>query len=128
MLDHMKFNKEDYYPTTKIIAGYVNTELIGRVITYSKYKVGWYQNGMTINAYNGYTINSHLLQWNKPDEIGGLASTGEIRGVAVDQNHIPYYLVNFDHWINNSDTGDGIYTTFIKASDIMTKNLSRRQL
>lgn len=128
MLDHMKFNKEDYYPTTKIIAGYVNTELIGRVITYSKYKVGWYQTGMTLSAYNGYTINSNLLQWNKPDEIGGLASTGEIRGVAVDQNHIPYYLVNFDHWINNPDNGDGIYTTFIKASDIMTKNLSRGQL
>lgn len=128
MLDHMKFNKEDYYPTAKIIVGYANTELIGRAITYSKYKVGWYKTGMTISAYNGYAINSNLLQWNKPDEIGGLAPTGEIRGVVIDQNHIPYYLVNFNHWIDNPDTGDGIYTTFIKASDIMTKDLSREQL
>ncbi|MEK3626653.1 hypothetical protein AAA435_10750 [Lactobacillus crispatus] len=127
MLDHMKFNKEDYYPTTKIIVGYVNTELIGRAITYSKYKVGWCDE-ITVGAYNGYAINSNLLQWNKPDKIGGLASTGEIRGVVVDQNHIPYYLVNFNHWIDNPETGDGIYATFIKASDIMTKDLSREQL
>lgn len=127
MLDHMKFNKEDYYPTTKIIVGYVNTELIGRAITYSKYKVGWCDE-ITVGAYNGYAINSNLLQWNKPDKIGGLASTGEIRGVVVDQNHIPYYLVNFNHWIDNPETGDVIYATFIKASDIMTKDLSREQL
>lgn len=128
MIDHMKFNKEDYYPTTKIIAGYVNTELIGRAITYSKYKVGWSQTEMTIRAYDGYTIDSNSLQWNKPDEIGGLASTGRIGGIVVDQNHIPYYLVNFKHWIDNPGTGDAVYTTFIKASDIMTKDLSREQL
>lgn len=127
MLDHMKFNKEDYYPTTKIIAGYVNTELIGRTITYSKYKVGWCDE-TTVNDNNGYSIDSNSFKWNKPDEIGGLAPTGEIGGVVVDQNHIPYYFVNFDHWINNPDTGDGIYATFIKASDIMTKDLSREQL
>lgn len=128
MLDHMKFNKEDYYPTTKIIVGYVNTELIDRAITYSKYKVGWYENGVVLTDDNGYSINSNLLQWNKPDKIGGLAPTGTITGVVVDQNHIPYYLVDFAHWINNPNTGDGIYTTFIKASDIMTKDLSREQL
>lgn len=127
MLDHMKFNKEDYYPTTKIIVGYVNIELIGRVVTYSKYKVGW-SDETTISDCNGYSIDSNLLKWNKPDRIGGLAPTGEISGVVVDQNHIPYYLVDFDHWINNPNTGDGVYATFIKASDIMTKDLSREQL
>lgn len=127
MLDHMKFNKEDYYPTTKIIVGYVNIELIGRVVTYSKYKVGW-SDETTISDCNGYSIDSNLLKWNKPDGIGGLAPTGEISGVVVDQNHIPYYLVDFDHWINNPNTGDGVYATFIKASDIMTKDLSREQL
>ncbi|TDM67880.1 hypothetical protein CEE99_12945, partial [Lactobacillus crispatus] len=93
MLDHMKFNKEDYYPTTKISVGYVNTELIGRRITYSKYKVGWSREGV-INAYYSYSINSDSIQWNKPDEIGGLASTGEITGVVVDQHNIPYYIVD----------------------------------
>ncbi|MCT7770905.1 MAG: hypothetical protein N4R51_09075, partial [Lactobacillus crispatus] len=121
------FNKEDYYPTTKIIVGYVNIELIGRVVTYSKYKVGW-SDETTISDCNGYSIDSNLLKWNKPDGIGGLAPTGEISGVVVDQNHIPYYLVDFDHWINNPNTGDGVYATFIKASDIMTKDLSREQL
>ncbi|MCT7688026.1 hypothetical protein, partial [Lactobacillus crispatus] len=121
------FNKEDYYPTTKIIVGYVNIELIGRVVTYSKYKVGW-SDETTISGCNGYSIDSNLLKWNKPDGIGGLAPTGEISGVVVDQNHIPYYLVDFDHWINNPNTGDGVYVTFIKASDIMTKDLSREQL
>lgn len=127
MLDHMKFNKEDYYPTTKIIDGYVNTELIGRTITCSKYKVGWSREGI-INAYYTYSINSDSIQWNKPDEIGGLASTGEITGVVVDQHNIPYYIVDVNHWINNPNKGDGIYTPLIKASDIMTKYLSREKL
>ena len=127
MLDHMKLNQENYYPSTKIANNYIDCQLIGKQITYSNYKVGW------IRGYGGNVavvrVRVKDLSWNPPSEVGGIQPTGEIFSIAFDPDtKEPLYGVGFDHWIDNPDTGDGIYQTFIRASEINSRYLKGQQL
>lgn len=122
MLDHLLFNAHKFYPDTQVIKDYVDTSLIGKSITYSKYKVGWLSiagGNVPLNAFDDSTIS-----WTTPSDVdNNIASTGEISGISMAENKTAYYTVWFDHTVN-SGTGDGLYRMLIKASDIMKQNMS----
>lgn len=122
MIDHLLFNAHKFYPDTQVIKDYVDTSLIGKSITYSKYKVGWLNiagGNVPLNAFDDSTIS-----WTTPSNVdNNIASTGEISGISMAENKTAYYTVWFDHTVN-SGTGDGLYRMLIKASDIMKQNMS----
>lgn len=120
MLDHLLFNAHKFYPDTQVIKDYVDTSLIGKEITYSKYKVGWLNIGnASLNAFDDSTIS-----WTTPSDVdNNIASTGEILGISMAKNKTAYYTVWFDHTVD-SGAGDGVYRMLIKASDIMKQNMS----
>lgn len=122
MIDHLLFNAHKFYPDTQVINNYVDISLIGKSITYSKYKVGWLEvagGAVTVNK-----IDDSKISWTTPSDVdNNIASTGEILGIAMAENKTAYYIVWFDHTLDNG-TGDGIYRMLIKASDIMKQNMS----
>lgn len=127
MLDHMKLNQENYYPSTKIANNYIDCKLIGKQITYSNYKVGW----TSVEGGSVYVVEVRVkdLSWNPPSEVGGIQPTGEIFSIAFDPDtKEPLYGVVFEHWIDNPGTGDGVYRTFIRASEINSRYLKGQQL
>ncbi|MDB6248238.1 hypothetical protein [Lactobacillus amylovorus] len=122
MIDHLLFNAHKFYPDTQVIKDYVDTSLIGKSITYSKYKVGW------LEVAGGYVplnnFNDSAISWTTPSDVdNNIASTGEILGISMAKNKTAYYTVWFDHTVD-SGTGDGLYRMLIKASDIMKQNMS----
>lgn len=122
MIDHLIFNAHKFYPDTQVIKDYVDVSLIGKSITYSKYKVGW------LEAAGGYVslnnFNDSAISWTTPSDVdNNIASTGEILGISMAKNKTAYYAVWFDHTAD-SGTGDGLYRMLIKASDIMKQNMS----
>lgn len=120
MIDHLLFNAHKFYPDTQVIKDYVDTSLIGKSITYSKYKVGWLNiRNASLNAFDDSTIS-----WTTPSDVdNNIASTGEILGISMAKNKTAYYTVWFDHTVD-SGAGDGLYRMLIKASDIMKQNMS----
>lgn len=122
MIDHLLFNAHKFYPDTQVIKDYVDTSLIGKSITYSKYKVGWLNvagGNVSLNDFDDSAIS-----WTTPSDVdNNIASTGEISGISMAENKTAYYTVWFDHTVN-SGTGDGLYRMLIKASDIMKQNMS----
>lgn len=120
MIDHLLFNAHKFYPDTQVIKDYVDTSLIGKSITYSKYKVGWLDiRNASLNAFDDSTIS-----WTTPSDVdNNIASTGEILGISMAKNKTAYYTVWFVHTVN-SGAGDGLYKMLIKASDIMKQNMS----
>lgn len=120
MIDHLLFNAHKFYPDTQVINNYVDISLIGKSITYSKYKVGWLRFlNVQLNSFDGSKIS-----WTKPDDIDdNIASTGKVLGIAMAENKTPYYNVWFTHTMDGGST-DGIYVMLIKASDIMKQNIS----
>lgn len=122
MIDHLLFNAHKFYPDTQIINDYVDTSLIGKSITYSKYKVGWLEVAGGYVSLNNF--NDSAISWTTPSDVdNNIASTGEISGISMAENKTAYYTVWFDHTVN-SGTGDGLYRMLIKASDIMKQNMS----
>lgn len=122
MIDHLLFNAHKFYPDTQVIKDYVDTSLIGKSITYSKYKVGW------LIPSGGHTrvddFDDSTISWTTPSDVdNNIASTGEILGISIAENKTAYYTVWFDHTVN-SGAGDGLYRMLIKASDIMKQNMS----
>ncbi|ATO52444.1 hypothetical protein LA20531_01450 [Lactobacillus amylovorus DSM 20531] len=122
MIDHLIFNDHKFYPDTQVIKDYVDTSLIGKSITYSKYKIGW------LKVPGGYVslnnFDDSVISWATPSDVdNNIASTGEILGISMAKNKTTYYTVWFDHTVN-SGTGDGLYRMLIKASDIMKQNMS----
>ena len=123
MIDHLIFNDHKFYPDTQVIKDYVDTSLIGKSITYSKYKVGWLKvaggNNIPLNNFNDSAIS-----WTKPYNVdNNIASTGKVLGISIAENKTAYYTVWFDHTVS-SGIGDGLYRMLIKASDIMKQNIS----
>lgn len=122
MIDHLLFNAHKFYPDTQVINNYVDTSLIGKSITYSKYKVGW------LEVAGGYVplndFNDSAISWTTPSDVdNNIASTGEILGISMAKNKTAYYTVWFDHTVD-SGVGDGLYSMLIKSSDIMKQNMS----
>lgn len=122
MLDHLIFNAHKFYPDTQVIKDYVDTSLIGKSITYSKYKVGWLEvAGGSVSLNN---FDDSAISWTKPYDVdNNIASTGKISGIFMAENKTAYYTVWFDHTVD-SDVGDGLYRMLIKASDIMKQNIA----
>lgn len=122
MIDHLLFNAHKFYPDTQVIKDYVDTSLIGKSITYSKYKVGWLEvagGNVPLNDFNDSAIS-----WATPSAVdNNIASTGKILGISMAENKTAYYTVWFDHTVY-SGSGDGVYRMLIKASDIMKQNMS----
>ena len=122
MIDHLLFNAHKFYPDTQVIKDYVDTSLIGKSITYSKYKVGWLEVAGGYVSLNNF--NDSAISWTTPSDVdNNIASTGEILGISMAKNKTAYYTVWFDHTVD-SGTGDGLYRMLIKASDIMKQNMS----
>lgn len=122
MIDHLLFNAHKFYPDTQVIKDYVDTSLIGKSITYSKYKVGWLEVSGGYVSLNNF--DDSAISWTTPSDVdNNIASTGEISGISMAKNKTAYYTVWFDHTVN-SGTGDGLYRMLIKASDIMKQNMS----
>lgn len=122
MIDHLLFNAHKFYPDTQVIKDYVDISLIGKSITYSKYKVGW------LEVAGGYVLlnnfNDSAISWTTPSDVdNNIASTGEILSISMAKNKTAYYTVWFDHTVD-SGTGDRLYKMLIKASDIMKQNIS----
>lgn len=123
MIDHLLFNVHKFYPDTQIIKDYVDPSLIGKSITYSKYKVGWLRvvsgGDASVNDFDDSRIS-----WTTPSDVdNNLASTGEILGISVAKNKTAYYTVWFNHTVD-SGAGDALYKMLIKANDIMKQNMS----
>lgn len=122
MIDHLLFNAHKFYPDTQVIKDYVDTSLIGKSITYSKYKVGWLEDAGGYVSLNNF--NDSAISWTTPSDVdNNIASTGEILGISMAKNKTAYYTVWFDHTVD-SGAGDGLYRMLIKASDIMKQNMS----
>lgn len=122
MIDHLLFNAHKFYPDTQVIKDYVDVSLIGKSITYSKYKIGW------LNAPDKYmksdNFNDSAISWTKPYDVDdNIASAGKVLGVSIAENKTAYYTVWFDHTVD-SGVIDGVYRMLIKASDIMKQNMS----
>lgn len=122
MIDHLIFNAHKFYPDTQVIKDYVDTSLIGKSITYSKYKVGWLKvAGGSVSLNN---FDDSAISWTKPYDVdNNIASTGKISGISMAENKTAYYTVWFDHTVD-SGIGDGLYRMLIKASDIMKQNIA----
>ncbi|NRO91133.1 hypothetical protein IMAU10142_01161 [Lactobacillus helveticus] len=122
MIDHLIFNAHKFYPDTQVIKDYVDTSLIGKSITYSKYKVGWLKvAGGNVSLNN---FDDSAISWTKPYDVdNNIASTGKISGIFMAENKTAYYTVWFDHTVD-SGVGDGLYRMLIKASDIMKQNIA----
>lgn len=121
MIDHLLFNAHKFYPDTQVIKDYVDTSLIGKSITYSKYKVGWLAVAGGHVSLNNF--DDSAISWTTPSDVdNNIASTGEILGISMAKNKTAYYTVWFDHTVDNG-VGDGLYM-LIKASDIMKQNMS----
>ncbi|MCO0806687.1 hypothetical protein NGA74_01760 [Lactobacillus helveticus] len=122
MIDHLIFNAHKFYPDTQVIKDYVDTSLIGKSITYSKYKVGWLKVAGGSVLLNNF--DDSAISWTKPYDVdNNIASTGKISGIFMAENKTAYYTVWFDHTVD-SGVGDGLYRMLIKASDIMKQNIA----
>ena len=122
MIDHLLFNAHKFYPDTQVIKDYVDTSLIGKSITYSKYKVGWLEVSGGYVSLNNF--DDSAISWTTPSDVdNNIASTGEISGISMAENKTAYYTVWFDHTVSGG-SGDGLYRMLIKASDIMKQNMS----
>lgn len=122
MIDHLIFNAHKFYPDTQVIKDYVDTSLIGKSITYSKYKVGWLKvAGGSVSLNN---FDDSAISWTKPYDVdNNIASTGKILEIYIAQNKTAYYNVRFKHTVSGG-ASDGLYAMLIKASDIMKQNMS----
>ena len=120
MLDHLIFNAHKFYPDTQVIKDYVDISLIGKSITYSRYKVGWLHWGDANVQLNDF--DDSKISWTKPDDIDNISATGEVLGTAIAKNKTAYYNVWFTHTIDGM-RGDW-FIMLIKASDIMKQNMS----
>lgn len=124
MIDHLLFNAHKFYPDTQVINDYVDTSLIGKSITYSKYQVGWLRLKYVSLYYHSDNFDDSTMSWTTPSDVdNNIASTGEILGISMADNKTAYYTVWFDHTIQSGGS-DGLYRMFIKASDIMKQNIS----
>lgn len=122
MIDHLIFNAHKFYPDTQVIKDYVDTSLIGKSITYSKYKVGWLE--VVVGSVEINNFDDSAISWTVPSDVdNNIASKGEITGITIAENKTAYYTVRFQHTVDNGSR-DGIYQMFIKASDIMEQNMS----
>lgn len=122
MIDHLLFNAHKFYPDTQVINNYVDISLIGKSITYSKYKVGWLR--IADGSVSADNFDDSTISWTTPSDVdNNIASTGEILGIAMAKNKTAYYTVWFGHTLDNGII-DGIYRMLIKASDIMKQNMS----
>lgn len=124
MIDHLLLNREKYYLQQLLLDDYVNLKLIGKTVTRQKYQVAW----VDPTGYDVQISDSELHNFDIPSGILNLASTGTITGITLSSQNIPYYSVYFSHWIDNMGTDDGIYRTYIKATDIMNRYLLREDL
>lgn len=122
MIDHLIFNAHKFYPDTQVIKDYVDISLIGKSITYSKYKVGWLEVAGGDVPLNNF--NDSAITWTKPLDVdNNIASTGKVSGISIAENQTAYYTVWFDHTLSHG-IGDSLYRMLIKASDIMKQNMS----
>lgn len=122
MIDHLLFNAHKFYPDTQVIKNYVDISLIGKSITYSKYKIGWLEVSDGYVSLNNF--DDSAISWATPSDVdNNIASTGKISGISMAKNKTAYYTVWFDHTVDSS-AGDGVYRMLIKASDIMKQNMS----
>lgn len=122
MIDHLIFNTHKFYPDIQIIKDYIDVSLIGKSITYSKYKIGW------LKVPGGYVslnnFDDSAISWTTPSDVdNNIASAGKVSGVSITTNKTAYYTVWFDHTVDGG-IGDGSYAMLIKASDIMEQNMS----
>ena len=121
-IDHLLFNNHKFYPDTQVINDYVDVSLIGKSITYSRYKVGWLAAPGGDVALNDF--DDSAISRTTPDDVdNNIASTGEVLGISIANNKTAYYIVWFDHTMD-SGANDGIYRMLIKASDLMKQNMS----
>lgn len=121
-VDHILFNSHKFIPDTQVIENYVDISLIGKSITYSKYKIGW------LEVSGGFApltdFDDSEISWATPSDVdNNLASTGTILGISMAKNKTAYYTVWFDHTVRGGSL-DGLYRILIKASDIMKQNMS----
>lgn len=124
MIDHLLFNAHKFYPDTQVINDYVDTSLIGKAITYSKYKVGWLSSKYLFTNLLVDNFDDSPISWATPSNVdNNIASTGKILGISMAKNKTAYYTVWFDHAVD-SGAADGVYRMLIKASDIMKQNIS----
>lgn len=120
-IDHLIFNTHKFYPDTQVIKDYIDVSLIGKSITYSRYKVGWWQRRSLGGLDN---FDDSKISWTKPGDIdNNIASTGKVLGIAISKNKTAYYEVWFTHTMDGG-LGDGIYNMLIKAGDLIKQNLS----
>ena len=123
-IDHILFNAHKFYPDTQVIKDYVDVSLIGKSITYSKYKVGWLESRYVSTSVKTDSFNDSAISWTVPYNVdNNIASTGEILGISIAKNKTAYYTVWFNHTVS-SGAEDGLYRMLIKASDIMKQNMS----
>lgn len=120
MIDHLLFNSHKFIPDTQVVSDYIDTSLIGKTITYSKYIVGW------LSIVNGRMLedfDESAIEWTKPSEIDGMTSTGRITGIVTGNRKLAYYCVDFNQ-TNNGAAAELVYQALIKVSDIMKQNIS----
>ena len=120
-VDHILFNSHKFIPDTQIVSDYIDTRLIGKTITYSKYSVGWISliNGRVLEGFRESTID-----WTLPSDITYVASTGKITGILTGNSNGTYYCVNFNQKGSDGLSMRSIYQALIKTSDIMKQNMS----
>ena len=120
-VDHILFNSHKFIPDTQIVSDYIDTRLIGKTITYSKYSVGWISliNGRMLERFNESTTD-----WTQPSEIYSVTSTGEITGIVTGNSNGTYYCVDFDPREGDGSVVGSIYQALIKTSDIMKQSMS----
>lgn len=91
MINHLIFNAHKFYPDTQVIKDYVDTSLIGKSITYSKYKVGWLEVAGGSVPLNNF--NDSAISWTKPYDVDdNIASAGKVSGVSIATNKTAYTL------------------------------------
>lgn len=123
-IDHLVFNAHKFYPDTQVIKDYVDVSLIGKSITYSKYKVGWLESRYVSTSLETDSFNDPAISWVTPDDVdNNIASRGKILGISITENKTAYYTVWFNHTVS-SGASDGLYRMLIKASDLMKQNMS----
>lgn len=120
-VDHILFNSHKFIPDTQIVSDYIDTRLIGKTITYSKYSVGWISliNGRVLEFFDESTID-----WTLPSDITSVTSTGTITGILTGNSSRTYYCVDFNPKDSEGIGEELIYQALIKTSDIMKQNMS----
>ncbi|NRO92494.1 hypothetical protein [Lactobacillus helveticus] len=126
MIDHILFDKHKYISDVQVINGLVDTKLVGKTITRSNYQVYWTDIvGARLESFSQHDLSTRI-----PDNVDtdSIAQTGEVYDLRLsDDQHIPYFVVEFNDTVNGGSR-DGIYISFVKASDVMQRAVSGESL